>query len=451
MPSRRGTRWRPPVPTVVGVSRALSENSSRDQLTAAATALGRALREALGAIVRPSSPGALRPSVAGWPRLTRVLPVFAAVYATAVSLATTSTVRDENWAALFLMVLPAAAGLVLTVLRPHDGWRLTTGWLVVLAFVVASPAAGETGLPPWHWLLWIPVLLIAAWSAEGATAAGTWVGSVLAVLVLAVLSPWRLDGGWLLPSVILTLAPLALGAALGARRRAKVAVVVEQTRAEHADAERIALAERARIAREMHDVVAHHMSLIAVRAETAPYRLEGLPAPVAAELSEVAGAARAALREMQSLLGVLRSDNAAEHAPQPGMADVVPLLEQARDAGTHVVWRVDTGEVPAAVGLTVHRVVGQAMANAAQHAAGAPVRVDVREDAGVIWVDVVNGPGESRGTGTGTGIPGMRERVAVHGGVLSAGPTDDGGWALRATVPVEVPAALRDPGAVEVR
>jgi len=297
----------------------------------------------------------------------------------------------------------------------------------------------HSGLPPWHWLLWIPVLLIAAWSAEGSTAVGTWVGSVLAVLVVSLLSPWWVGGTWLLPSVIVTLGPLALGAAFGARRRARVAAVVEHSRAEHADAERIALAERARIAREMHDVVAHHMSLIAVRAETAPYRLGELSEPVAAELSEVAGAARAALREMQSLLGVLRSDDAAEQAPQPGMDDVVGLLQQAADAGTQVSWRIAVGDVPAAAGLTVYRVLAQALANAAQHAAGAPVRVDVVQHGGVVWIDVLNGPGESRGAGTGTGIPGMRERVSVHGGVLSAGPTDDGGYALRATVPTLEP------------
>ena len=422
------------------MSHPLPQPAFRDQLTTAVSALGPALRDALAAIVRPASPDALRPSVTGWPRLTRALPWLAAVYGTIAALGATSTVGGGNWAALFLMVLPAVAGLVLTVVRPHDGWRVTTGWLLVLVYLVGPPDRSDPGFAPWHWLLWVPVLLIAAWSAEGDTAVGTWLGSVLAVLVMGALSPWWVESSWLLPSVILTLAPLALGAALGARRRARVAVVVEQSRAEHADAERIALAERARIAREMHDVVAHHMSLIAVRAETAPYRLGDLSEPVAAELSEVAGAARAALREMQSLLGVLRSDDAAEQAPQPGMDEVGGLLQQAADAGTQVSWRVEVGDVPSAAGLTVYRVLGQALANAAQHAAGAPVRVDVFADSGVVWIDVVNGPGESRGAGTGTGVPGMRERVAVHGGVLSAGSTDDGGWALRATVPVESPA-----------
>ncbi|MGR7026841.1 sensor histidine kinase [Geodermatophilus sp. URMC 62] len=254
-----------------------------------------------------------------------------------------------------------------------------------------------------------------------------------------------------MPALVLTAVPLALGAALGSRQSARAALRTEQQRAEEALARQGALAERARIAREMHDVVAHSMSMIAVRCETAPYRLGGLSEPVRAEFAEVAGAARQSLAEMQDLLGVLRSDDRSERAPQPGLTDVPDLLRAARDAGARVTAEVQVPPVPPALGLTAYRIVQQGLANAAEHAPGAPVHVRLARAGDALTVDVVNGPPpappvrDDDRPGRGAGLPGMRERAAVHGGTVDAGPTPDGDFALTARLPL---ASALPPGEV---
>jgi signal transduction histidine kinase len=203
--------------------------------------------------------------------------------------------------------------------------------------------------------------------------------------------------------------------------------------------------ERARIARELHDVVAHHMSLIAVRAETAPYRLDGVPAPVAEEFTAIAEASREALTEMRRLLGVLRSATPPEVHPQPGLADLGDLVTAVREAGVEAYLDVEPGlRVPAGVGLTAYRIVQEALSNASRHASGAPVRITLRTEADALAVYVVNGPGfpaVSGGDGGSHGLVGLRERATMLGGSFAAGPTAEGGFAVRATLPMTGSAA----------
>ena len=185
------------------------------------------------------------------------------------------------------------------------------------------------------------------------------------------------------------------------------------------------LEERARIAREMHDVVAHHMSMIAVRAETAPYRLTGLPEPAREELAVIAVAARAALSDMRRLLGALRSeDGTAPTAPQPGLAEVPALVETARAAGLDVTFEwPDLGDVPETVGLAAYRILQEALANAARHAPDGPVTVAGRGFADRLELEVRNKrTGADVGPGGGHGLIGMRERAELLGGELTAGP-----------------------------
>jgi signal transduction histidine kinase len=210
------------------------------------------------------------------------------------------------------------------------------------------------------------------------------------------------------------------------------------------------LEERARIAREMHDVVAHHMSMIAVQAETAPYRLTDLPAPAQREFAALSGAAREALTEMRRLLGVLRSDSSADGAalaPQPGLRDIPALAETARRAGAQVTLDMPDEEspLPPGTGLAAYRIVQESLSNAGRHAPGAMVRVRLEcdGDGDAIRITVENNPSEAppaAGTGAGQGpaghgLAGMRERAALLGGTLEAGATGDGGFAVRAVLP----------------
>jgi signal transduction histidine kinase len=293
----------------------------------------------------------------------------------------------------------------------------------------------------WAWLLWTPLLLLAGWAARGPELVGVVLLSSGALLVLQSLRALVLEPGATTAAVVALGVPLIVGAALGARQRAGAALLDQRGRADRALAHQGALAERARIAREMHDVVAHHMSMIAVRAETAPYRLVDVSPSVRAELAEVAAAARQSLGEMQNLLGVLRDGDEVERAPQPGIGELTTLLSSSRAAGADVSWDLHRPEVPPALGLTAYRIVQQCLANAAQHAAGSPVQVRLDHRDGQLRIQVVNGPGSASSTpGSGAGLLGMRERALVHGGSLEAAPTPDGGFAVSATLPIGQPA-----------
>jgi signal transduction histidine kinase len=201
------------------------------------------------------------------------------------------------------------------------------------------------------------------------------------------------------------------------------------------------LAERTRIAREMHDVVAHHMSLIAVRAETAPYRLGGLSEPAREEFGQISAVARESLVEMRRLLGVLRSEGQeALVAPQPGIADLGELVERARQAGAAVRLMLPEGAVGAspAVELTAYRIVQEALSNVARHAPGVPATVRLGTDGGELTVVVHNDapPQPVPDHGAGHGLIGMRERAVSVGGQLSAGRDPGGGFEVRAVLPL---------------
>jgi signal transduction histidine kinase len=231
-----------------------------------------------------------------------------------------------------------------------------------------------------------------------------------------------------LPSVGLVAVTMLVGYAFGSRGRAA-------RRAERERAERAALAERARIAREMHDVVAHHMSMVAVRCETAAYRIGDLPAAGVREFAELGAEARAAMTDMQALLGVLRStDQPADRAPQPGLAQIPELVRRAPEP---VELDLPELDVPVAIGLTAYRIVQEAITNASRHAPGCKVQVRLWCEAETLGVHVRNTRGgPSQGSGSGHGLVGMRERVALHRGEFSAEPTVDDGFQVLATLPL---------------
>ncbi|MGD9572158.1 MAG: sensor histidine kinase [Thermoleophilia bacterium] len=203
-------------------------------------------------------------------------------------------------------------------------------------------------------------------------------------------------------------------------------------------------AERARVARELHDVVAHSVSIIAVQAGAAESLIDRDPDRARDHIAAVRRTAGEAMTEMRRLLGVLREDEAV-YAPQPTLADLDRLVDEVRAAGTPVELvreGADDAPLPPGVDLAAYRIVQEALTNVRRHAGAAPTRVVVRRSAGLVDVEVVNavpdGPGE--GPGGGHGLPGMRERVRLYGGSLDAGPRDDGGFGVRARLPLPEPA-----------
>jgi signal transduction histidine kinase len=241
------------------------------------------------------------------------------------------------------------------------------------------------------------------------------------------------------------LASLAPGAALaGIALRARTEASVHRT-ARQAVAgtllEHTARGERARIARELHDVVAHHISMIAVQAETARLTVPGMPVAGAQRLSEIGDTARAGLTEMRRLLGVLRedADAVAERRPQPGLQQLADLLDEARDAsgsGTRLIVSGTPVPLDPGVELAAYRIVQEALTNARRHAPGAAVDVELRYRPTALLLRIRdNGPGTAPGA-DGHGLLGMRERAAAVGGVLRAGPAAVNGFLVTATLPI---------------
>ena len=209
--------------------------------------------------------------------------------------------------------------------------------------------------------------------------------------------------------------------------------------------EHTARGERARIARELHDVVAHHISMIAVQAETARLTTPGLPAAGARRLTEIGDTARAGLTEMRRLLGVLRTDTEApgppDLRPQPDLRQLNELLDEARDAagaGTRLIVSGPPVTLDPGVELAAYRIVQEALTNARRHAPGAAVDVELRYADDELRVRIRdNGPGPAAPDG-GHGLAGMRERAAAVGGRLRAGPAAVGGFLVEATLPAKV-------------
>jgi signal transduction histidine kinase len=203
--------------------------------------------------------------------------------------------------------------------------------------------------------------------------------------------------------------------------------------------------ERLRIARELHDVIAHSMSVIAVQSGVGNHVIDTQPEEAARALAAIEATSRSALTEMRRLLGVLRQEGepVGSLVPAPGLDDLTALITQVQDAGLQVCVRVDgqRGPVPPGVDLSAYRVVQEALTNVIRHAASAPARVTIRYRADSVTVEVTDQgpavPATPPGrVSSGHGIIGMRERVAVYGGEFAAGPRPEGGFLVRACFPI---------------
>ena len=236
----------------------------------------------------------------------------------------------------------------------------------------------------------------------------------------------------------------ALGRTLAERGRHAVELEQRAERLER-EHETAVLAERARIARELHDVIAHSVSVMTVQAGAARLLLDEDPARARAPLVAVETTGRQALGEMRRLLGILRgSDDEAALTPQPGVAQLDTLVEQVRSAGLPVEVCTEGALRPLAPGvdLTVYRVVQEALTNVLKHAGAARAQVVLRYGAQTLELAVTNTGGHVTGNGHGGhglgghGLGGMRQRVALYGGELHAGPGRDGGYEVRARLPL---------------
>ncbi|WP_441296805.1 sensor histidine kinase [Allokutzneria sp. A3M-2-11 16] len=256
---------------------------------------------------------------------------------------------------------------------------------------------------------------------------------------------------WLLINIFWSVALPAFCWLLGefvAARRAYHAEVEQRLRMlelERDQQTKIAVAqERTRIARELHDVVAHAVSVIIVQADGASFVIKEQPVIAERSLRTIASTGRQALNELRRLLGVLRAeDENPEMVPQPNAGQLAELVDKVRSVGLPIELELtgDLDELPTGVGLGIYRIVQEALTNILKHAgpgAMATVRVDRREDSVTVQVldDGFGTPGDLV-TG-GNGLIGMRERAAVYGGTLDAGPREGGGWQVNALLPLSV-------------
>ncbi len=250
-----------------------------------------------------------------------------------------------------------------------------------------------------------------------------------------------------------SVAPLLLvaGAVLLAestRKRTEVVAELDATQEAMAESvrEQTAMEERARIARELHDIVAHHLSVIAVQSETARLTSPKLSADARGRFEAIAATARDALTETRRLLGVLREDvgGEADRAPQPGLDQLAELVDMARDTGGNVrlILQGKIVPLPAGIDLAAYRIVQEALTNARRHAPGADVDVEVSYGEETLQLRVRDhGPGPAEGElAAGHGLVGMRDRATIAGGTFSCGAAEGGGFVVDVTLPtVEAP------------
>jgi signal transduction histidine kinase len=374
-------------------------------------------------------------SIAGVALLAATWPVLAAVYGVHVALAGA-------------LALTTAGAVVVAVRLPITATIVASLGL----FATAIASAPATGLP---------------WPVPAT-------GIVAGVLVIAIIGlrhrwylavlAWAVISGASLAGALIgtggtggAMANFTTFAAIGLGIVVLVAVVrqlrssrgeIEQVRALSAQEQRkrAELEERNRIAQELHDVVAHSLSVTSVQATTAKYRLPELAPEVVDEFDTIADSSRRALGEMRGLLRLLRGDGDADLAPQPTLADLPQLIESSRASGAEVDYVDGVGdgaarEIPATVALAAYRIVQEGISNALRHAHGARIRVEVRRASEAIEVDVVNGPAdESRpmhpSPGAGLGLAGLRGRTEALGGTFAAAPEPENGFAVRARQPI---------------
>ncbi|GGP56310.1 sensor histidine kinase [Streptomyces abikoensis] len=390
-------------------------------------------------------------------RFVRRLPYAVAILFVAILLPVTTMFLgdgyhlDADWALVLALfqVLP----LLFAVRRPLVAWAVAFTAHTVCAAVLLGIAPGPNP-QPWPWtpmgIIGMLLLLLAVGLRErNRTLIAVWTLTGAVSAAFQFIAPGRSNGSWV-ALFVLGGVLLVIGGLLRERAVTQRALAEQETISEAERSRRTLLEERARIARELHDVVAHHMSVITVQADSAPYRVEGLPDAAREEFASIAATARESLTEMRRLLGVLRNEDTAgapgtaDRTPQPGVERIPQLIEATVRAGVPVELSMPgLPALPQAVDLSAYRITQEALANVVRHAPGAATRVSLslEPDGTGLVVLVVNAAPE-RDTppletgGTGHGLVGMRERVRLVGGTLDTGPLPEGGFRVAARLPL---------------
>ncbi|MFF1541737.1 sensor histidine kinase [Microbacterium sp. NPDC058269] len=392
------------------------------------------------------------------PRISRRTSAFVALCAAVVALfavlvSLQSVLYGTPLPLSFILGAALCGSPLLAISRPHWAIGLFTAAAFTLPLTVVPELAIQS---PWPWsvpalltfVLFVGVLTFLHGARLGAFAL---ILGAIASLLSPVLRPDMValpeSSASATADLIVTTAVASAMFLIAALVAGRVRVAAELTREkEHSaleEARRALVEERTKIARELHDVVAHSMSVIQVQASTAKYRIPELEDAAIAEFDDIAATARSSLTEMRRMLGVLRTeDQSAELAPQQGIDDIPTLVDSIRRAGVEVGLALEGGEAGAsatpAVQIAAFRIVQEALSNAVRHAAGARISVRVRAEARSIRILVHNTapPRSPEGHGGGYGLRGMRERAEILGGSLSAGPASDGGWDVEAILPL---------------
>ncbi|MEW2175343.1 histidine kinase [Streptomyces sp. NPDC005406] len=352
-----------------------------------------------------------------------------------------------NAGVLISGLLPAGC-VGMTLIRPVGAFWMSMALMPVSMVVGASDG-------PWMpstFFAHLVVLVVVAARTRPRTAAWMWGLTVLFGTLLENAGGW--DGG---PSTaamaVVSAFGLLLVTVVQIRREAEREVTVQRTVTAVERDRRTLLEERTTIARELHDVVAHHMSVVAIQAEAAPYRVENPPPELEQAFVTIRENAVAALTELRRVLGVVRAeDYEAPDAPQPTLAELDGLLANVGEAGLATEKTV-TGavrELPQGVELSAYRIIQEALSNSLRHAPGATAKVEIGYVLGGLGLRVVNGPPTGPvkpSPGAGHGITGMRERVAMLNGEMTAESTAEGGYEVTAFIPVQ--AAPSDAPAAE--
>ncbi len=332
--------------------------------------------------------------------------------------------------------------LALVRVNPALGWAISAGSAVLIGLAIPHQPGNDLPFQVVHILVLFALLFAVAVRAPMQIVLVAWIASsLLFATTMGDAGDSFAEAGFGWPLAMTGL--VGFGLLVRWLMLSRQALVRQEEQNEVERARRAILEEKARIARDLHDVVAHHMSMVVVQAQTAPYRVAGVSPAARAEFESIGASAREALNEVRGMLGVLRSDGQLpEHAPQPVAADVVTVLDGARRAGVPIEWTIDGAltEIPDTVGLALYRIVQESLSNVSRHASGAAVTVTITVSAESVEVLVGNelatGTPEPESASSGSGIAGMRARAEAFGGILVAGPRSEGGFQVYARLPI---------------